>query len=234
MKTENPEGGRLNLKGCKLRPKRFLYTALFLVVVLFCLSFYKPILNGVGRFLAPTSNERAEVVILEGTEVVKKGALNAGMGLLAQGKVRRMVVVLHHPSRENQVFALEDRYTQLIMNELQNLGMEKERIQVISAPIDGHPITLTEARFVVVKLSQNGVQSAILLSKGFHTRRSFGVYNKEGSRVGLHISPCPYFIEYGSDLWWQKAEGINDFIQESLKLTYYLLHGYVSMKSLRY
>jgi hypothetical protein len=29
MKTENPEVGRLYLKGWKVRPKRFLYTALF-------------------------------------------------------------------------------------------------------------------------------------------------------------------------------------------------------------
>ena len=73
------------MKGWKLRPKRFVYTALFLVVVLFCLSFYKPVLNGAGRFLAPRGNERAEVVILAGNQVVKKGALNAGMRLLANG-----------------------------------------------------------------------------------------------------------------------------------------------------
>ena len=184
--------------------------------------------------MAPSGNERAEVVISAGNQAVKKGALNAGMRLLADGKAKRMVVVLHHPSKENQVFALEDRYTQLLMNELQNLGLKKEKVQVISAPIDGHPITLVEARFVVAKLSQNGTQNAILVSEGFHTRRRFGVYNQEGSRVGLHISPYPYFIEYESDSWWHKAEGINDFIQESLKLTYYLLHGYVSIKFLRY
>jgi uncharacterized SAM-binding protein YcdF (DUF218 family) len=59
------------------------------------------------------------------------------------------------------------------MDELQNLGLKKEKVQVISAPIDGHPITLAEPRFVVAKLSQNGTRSAILVSEGFHTRRSF-------------------------------------------------------------
>lgn len=234
MKTENPEVGKLYLKGWKLRPKRFLYTALFLLLVLFCLSFYKPVLNGVGRFLAPASNERAEVVILEGTQVVSKGALNAGMRLLADGKAKRIVVVLHRPSKENQVFALEDRYPQLVMNELQNLGMEKEKIQVISAPIDGHPITLAEARFVVAKLSQNGTRSAILVSQGFHTRRSFGVYSQEGARAGLHVVPYSYFTEYESNSWWHEPQGVSEFVNESFKLTYYLLHGYVSMKSLRY
>jgi hypothetical protein len=174
------------------------------------------------------------MVILEGTQVVKKGALNAGMRLLADGKAKSMVVVLQHPSKENQVFALEDRYTQLIMNELEHLGLEKEKVQVISAPIDGHPITLTEARFVVAKLSQNGVRSAILLSKGFHTRRSFGVYSQEGARVGLHVVPYTYFIEYDTNSWWHETEGVSDFVEESFKLVYYLLHGYISIKSLWY
>jgi hypothetical protein len=220
------------LKGWKLRPKKFLYAALFLLLVLFCLSLYKPVLKEAGRFLSPTSNERAEVVILEGTQVVKKGALNAGLRLLSDGKAKAMVVVLHHPSKENQVFALQEKYTQLIINELEHLGLEKEKVQVISAPIDGHPITLMEARFVVAKLSQNGARSAILLSEGFHTRRSFGVYSQEGTRVGLHIVPYPYFIEYESNSWWHEPQGVSEFVNESLKLAYYLLHGYVSIKSL--
>ena len=170
----------LRIGGNDLESKKLFYPVLFLILIFFSsVIFHRPILSGAGRFLAPSSNERAELVILEGTQVVKRGALNTGMRLLADGKAKRMVVVLHHPSKENQVFALEDRYPQLIMNELEHLGLEKEKVQVISAPIDGHPITLTEARFVVAKLSQNGTRSAILLSEGFHTRRSFWVYRGE-------------------------------------------------------
>ena len=171
-------------------------------------------------------------MILEGTQVVDKGAINTGVRLLSDGKAKKMVVVLHHPSKENQVFVLEEKYTELMMNELQHLGLEKGKVQVISAPIDGHPITLTEAQFVVSKLSQKGVRSAILVSKGFHARRSFGVYNQEGTKVGLHVFPCPYFIEYESNGWWRTVEGISDFVGEAFKITYYLLHGYVSIKSL--
>jgi hypothetical protein len=173
-------------------------------------------------------------VILEGTQVVDKGAINTGMRLLSDGKAKSMVVVLHHPSKENQVFALEEKYAELMMNELEHLGLEKEKVQVISAPIDGHPITLMEAQFVVAKLSQNGVRSAVLVSKGFHARRSFGAYSQEGERVGLHVVPYSYFIEYESHSWWHEPKGIGDFVTESLKLGYYLLRGYVSIKSLWY
>ena len=171
-------------------------------------------------------------MILEGTQIVKRGVLNVGIRLLSNGKAKSMVVVLHHPSETNQVFVLQDKYTQLLMKELELLGLEKERVQVISAPIDGHPITLQEARFVVNKLSQQGVRSAILLSEGFHTRRGFGVYSQEGAQVGLHVVPCSYFSKYEINSWWRDPQGIKDFVEESAKLAYYLLHGYISIKSL--
>lgn len=143
-----------------------------------------------------------------------------------------MVVVLHQPLKKDEAFALEDRYTQLIINELENQGLEKEKVQVISAPIDGHPITLKEAQFVVARVSKDGARSAILLSEGFHARRSFWVYRQEGNRVGLHVIPYSYFMKYDKNSWWHKAEGINDFFQETLKLIYYLLHGYLSIRSI--
>jgi hypothetical protein len=221
--------------GSKFKSIKLLYTSFFLVLIFSgLLVSYQPILKGAGRFLAPTNNEDAEVVILEGTEIVRNGALDAGLELLSNERADRLVVVLHQPSRERQVFALQGKYAQLIVSELVHLSFEKEKVQVIFAPIDGHPITLAEARFVVAKLSQDRVRSAILLCEGFHTRRSYGVYSLEGARVGLHVVPYPYFIEYKSNSWWHKAQGIIDFLIESLKLAYYVLCGYVPIESLWY
>ena len=169
---------------------------------------------------------------MEGTQVVKKGALNEGMRLLREKRAKNMVVVLHQLSEENQVFALEDKYAQLIINEMETMGLEKEKVKVISAPIDGHPITLAEARFVVAVLSNGGIRRAILLSEGFHTRRSCGVYNQEGARVGLRVLPYPYFVEYKSDSWWKEPQGVGDFVTESFKLAYYIINGYISINSL--
>ena len=227
---------RKTLKGKNLRKsKKVTYFSLFIVFFFLGLViFHGPILNGAGRLLAPTSMENGEVLILGGNQVVKNGALKAGMRLLSEGRAERMVVVLLQFSEEDQVFPPQEKYAQLVINELEHLGLKKEKVQIILVPIDGHPITLAEARFVVPKLSQNGVRSAILLSKGFHTRRSFGVYSKEGERVGLRVIPTPYFINYEPNAWWRDVQGVNDFVQESLKLAYYLLHGYVSIKYLWY
>lgn len=183
--------------------------------------------------MAPNGSEGAEVLIVEGTQVVKNDAINAGIRLLSDGKAKHMlVVVLHEMSKGDQLFAIQDRYAQFLISESEKMDMERGKFRVILTPIRGHPITLTEARFVVARLSQEGVKSAILLSEGFHTRRSFGVYSQEGARAGIRISPHPYFIDYGPDDWWTRPDGIHDFFDESLKLAYYLMCGYVSLKYL--
>lgn len=172
------------------------------------------------------------MLILEGTDVVESGGLEAGMRLLSDGRATRLVVVLHQSLQKNQVSAFQEKYMQPIIDELERVGLEKERVQVISVPIDGHPITLKEARFVVAKLSRDGVRSAILLTEGFHTRRSFWVYSQEANRAGLHVVPSPYFRGYETNSWWYKVHGISDFFEESSKLAYYFLHGYISIRFL--
>jgi hypothetical protein len=205
---------------------------IFLVVLSASVIFHRSILTAAGRFLAPTSKESTDVLILEGTQTAKRSALKAGIALLSNGRVNRMVVVLHSPLKEGQVFTLPKEYPQFVIDELVRLGLKKEQVEIISAPIPGHPITLSEARFVVAKLSQNKVRSAILVGEGFHTRRSFAVYKQEGDKLGLHIVPYSYFTEYKSDSWWHDTQGISDFLGESLKLSYYLLGGYISIGAL--
>jgi hypothetical protein len=187
-----------------------------------------------GRFLAPSGEGNAEIVVVEGSQVLRNRAVNMGFRFLSGEKAKRMlVVVLHEFSKEDRLFAIQGKYSEFLIDESEKMGMERGRFQVIMTPINGHPITLTEAQFVVAKLSRDGIKSAILLSEGFHTRRSFGVYNQEGARVGLRIIPFPYFNEYKDDDWWHHADGVHDFFQESVKLAYYLMRGYVSIKYLR-
>ena len=221
-----------------LKPTKLKSNKSYRIVLLsmfFCLGlvlFHQPMLKEAGRFLAPNGTGVAEVLIVEGTQAVKVDAINAGIRLLADEKAKRMVVVLHQFVKRGQTVALQEEYGHLLMGESGRFGIEKGRFQVVLAPIDGHPITLKEAKFVVEKMSGEGVKSAILLSEGFHTRRSFGVYSQEGTRVSLRIIPSPYFSEYTRDDWWQHTEGVRDFVNELFKLAYYLFRGFISVESL--
>ncbi|MGC1404972.1 MAG: hypothetical protein WA974_18840, partial [Thermodesulfobacteriota bacterium] len=74
-------------------------------------------------------------------------------------------------------------------------------------------------------LAKEGARSAVLVSEGFHTRRSWAVYRQEGEEFKISVKPHPCFINYKKENWWKQKEGIRDFVQESSKLVYYLVFG---------
>ena len=200
---------------------------LILIILLF---FYQTILIGAGRYLAPEGMGRADVVILEGAELMKEKPIKIGMGLLSSGKVSRIVVVVKQNSTNGKIFALPN-YTFLLTHNLEGLGLKRDQFQVVGVPAN-HPITLTEAKIVLSNLSKSGVSSAILLAEGFHTRRSFWAYKKVGKPLGIEIIAHPYFINYQNETWWHQVEGFHEFFYECFKFFYYILRGYIPVKSL--
>ncbi len=191
---------------------------------------YQSILMRAGKYLAPEGIGKADVAILEGAELIKEKPIKIGMGLLSSGKVSRIVVVLQQNSTNGKIFALPNS-TLLLTQNLEGLGLKKDVFQVIEVPTN-HPVTLTEAKIVLSDLSKRGVKSVILVARSFHTRRSYWTYKKVGKPLGIEIIPHPYFIEYQNGNWWQKTWGVQHFLYESLKFFYYILRGYIPIKSL--
>jgi uncharacterized SAM-binding protein YcdF (DUF218 family) len=128
------------------------------------------------------------------------------------------------------MFAIPD-YPLLVANNLETLGLQKKQFEIITVP-GKHPVTLTEAEIVLSQIGKKRIKSAILITEGFHTRRSYWVYKRTGSYVGIEIIPYPYFPTYPKEMWWQQSEGTRDFFQESYKFIYYLVRGYLPLKSL--
>ena len=146
------------------------------LILILLLFFYQTILIGAGRYLAPEGMGKADVVILEGTELIKEKPIEIGMGLISSGKVSRIVVVVKQNSKNGKVFALPN-YTLLLTQHLEGLGLKQDQFQVFDVPTN-HPITLAEAKIVLSNLSKSGVSSAILLAEGFHTKGSRQIYEK--------------------------------------------------------
>jgi uncharacterized SAM-binding protein YcdF (DUF218 family) len=170
------------------------------------------------------------VVILEGTELIREDAVKIGMELLSSGEARRLVVVYQH-SKNERIFGRPSNYGLYLTRELEKLGLRKGQIIVLEVPKE-HPITLTEARIVLSDLSKRRIKSVVLVAEGFHTRRSLWTYRQVALPLGIEIIPSPYFTEYNNKSWWQKIEGLRDFTGESVKFFYYLVSGYIPLKSL--
>ena len=178
--------------------------------------------------MAPQGTGKAEAVVVEGDQVVREGAVRAGVALIKEGRAKQLILVLHRYSEKEQLFAIQDKYQEWLDKELEGRGLTKNQYRIWLLPINGHPITLSEARFVVPRLSQAGIHRAFLLCLSFHTRRSFLVYQNQGDALGVRFIPYPYFPSYGRDNWWRDTEGLKDFGGETMKLGYYLIKGYIS------
>jgi hypothetical protein len=199
------------------------------VILALIFSFRESILLEAGKFMAPEGDYVADVAILEGAEFIHRDIVKNGVNLLRSGKVKRIVVVLHNIAPSHRPFAFNENYADLVTQELEGLGLKKNEFKIIVTHIH-HPVTLTEARQALETLSQEGVKSAILLSSGFHARRSFLAYQYLAIPLQIKIFPHACFNGYQLDKWWTQDNGVRDFMGESLKLAYYLIMGYIPLR----
>ena len=205
-----------------------IFLSIFLIIII-AFFFRVAILYHAGKFMAPEGDYEADVAILEGSDYVSTGMVVQGLNLLSSGKVKRLVIVLHRIARLHRPYGLNTDYANLVRKELQDHGLKETDFKIIETPIR-NPVTLTAARVALDALSRENVKSAILLSAGFHTRRSFLAYQFAGIPHQIKIFPTACFTEYELDQWWEKYPGIRDFGSEALKLAYYLVGGYIPLK----
>jgi hypothetical protein len=182
-----------------------------------------------GQFMAPNGDHIADIAILEGTAFIDRGMVMSGMNLLSSGKVKRIIVVLHRIAPSRRPFAFNEDYPHLVKKEMEALGLKKKDFRIIVTHIH-HPITLTAARGALETISKEGVKSAILLSPGFHARRSYLIYQHLGTPFQIKIFPSACFNSYQLDHWWSQEGGLRDFGEELLKLAYYFAGGYIPFR----
>ncbi len=210
--------------------KKIIFSVILLGLVILLAFYYQTILIGMGRFLAVERLGKADVVILEGTELIREEAVITGLKLISSGNARRLVIV-YQESENERIFGRPPDYKLYLIRKLRELGLKEDQIIVLEVPKE-HPITLTEAQIVLSNISKRGVKSAILLAEDFHTRRTYWTYRKVGSPLGIEIIPHAYFTKYRNENWWQKAGGLREFFWESIKFFYYLVRGYIPVKSI--
>ncbi len=162
--------------------------------------------------------------------MIRERPVRAAMELLALGRADRMVVVVQQDLADGPIFALQN-YARLVADDMEALGLRRDQFQVIEVP-SNHPITLTEAQIALATLSRSEVRTVLLMAEGFHARRSFWVYKQVGTSLGMKIYLYPYFREYETKTWWRTADGCYDFFSESVKLLYYVIKGYIPVRSL--
>ena len=202
-----------------------------LLFIILIYSFRVTILMHAGQFMAPTGNYPADVAILEGNDFIDRSVVACGVNLLKSGRVKRIVVVLHRIDPSHRPFVISGDYPNHVKKEIEAAGLKEINFRIIVTHIH-HPVTLIEATGVLKDLAKENIKSAILVSSGFHTRRSFLIYQYLGIPFGIKIFPCACFNSYPLDHWWSQETGVRDFGAELLKLAYYLARGYIPLRFL--
>lgn len=188
-------------------------------------------LKAAGRFLAPRYAAKADVVIIEGEELLQEGAVAEALALMAEQRIERLMLVTHRYNRSQMGFGISQRYHRLVAEELERVGLKKRQYTLVSVPV-AHPVTLAEARVVLDTLSKESVKSALLVAQGFHTRRSYLLYRDIGKAKGIEIIPWSSSVGYPLTEWWYDEDAVYDFVSQLAKLSYYLLRGYIPLTSL--
>lgn len=179
--------------------------------------------------MAPTGEYKADVVILEGTEFIPTDFIMTGMNFLSSGKVKRVVIILQNIAPAHRPYGINGNYPDIVSQKIKNAGLKEKDFKLIVVPIR-NPVTLKEAETVLKDLSKDNIRSAILVSPGFHTRRSYLVYQHVGTSLQIKIFPYACFTSYNFDHWWLEEGGVRDFTAELIKLGYYLAGGYIPLK----
>lgn len=199
-----------------------------LIVAIFYI-FRQPILTRAGEFMAPRGEYTADIAILGGTSFLDRHIAEAGFELLKTGKVKRLVVVLHRIHPLHRPYGMNENYPEMVRKEILKKGLNEKDFEIIVTHIH-NPLTLIEAQGAIKAIARAEVKSAILLTPGFHTRRSYLVYQYVADPYQIKIYPQACFSGYDYENWWEKDFGKRDFAAEAVKLIYYFLWGYIPFR----
>jgi hypothetical protein len=205
--------------------KKTIFLGLSLLLVLGFVA--KTVLVQMGRFMVPSTSATADVIILEGAETIDRQMLFQATKQICSGRANRLVLIMHQIPGQANVEAENDSEARIMA---EGFGL-RSQLQIIRTP-NKHPITLKEASIVLNELWLQGVRSAIIMTDGFHERRSYLVYEQIAAPLGIRIIPSGAFLAYTADNWWSKSTGIYEFLQEVAKTAYYYLKGFIRIASL--
>jgi uncharacterized SAM-binding protein YcdF (DUF218 family) len=114
-------------------------------------------------------------------------------------------------------------YFELIKRSLESEGVPPEHIYNIPGVVDG---TYEEALVITRYLSDKNIRSALLVTSGFHTRRTISVVRRaaetDRSEFNFGIT-CPEIDKQFSAkaFWWLRVSGWRNIPAEVIKLIYY-------------
>jgi uncharacterized SAM-binding protein YcdF (DUF218 family) len=196
---------------------------ILLTLLLVCLLVYSlrtPILTGLANYLVNTDTplEKADMIfVLNGDYNTRPFTAS---DLYQQG-FAPLVAIAQAESSPAQLLGLEDNPTDIAVEVMKLRGVPSDKLLVLN---DIGPVTSTfdEARALRNYIEAHKLNSVILVTSAFHTRRSRWIFEREldGVPVRLLVTAAPH-SRFDASNWWQNEEGLIFLNNEYIKLIFY-------------
>jgi uncharacterized SAM-binding protein YcdF (DUF218 family) len=98
-------------------------------------------------------------------------------------------------------------------------GVPSDDITVVSSDAES---TWEEAQVMLAFLQEQGADSALVITDGFHTRRARATYRRRQSRPGIDLTFVSTTDPFVADSWWETASGPRLIRNEYIKTVYYI------------
>jgi uncharacterized SAM-binding protein YcdF (DUF218 family) len=112
-----------------------------------------------------------------------------------------------------------DRYLEQTLQEMSRGGVASNDIIIMDVRVGS---TWEEAEAVLTLLRQEGVDSALIVTDGYHTRRARATYRQLQSRPRIKLTFVATSGPYLADSWWEISSGRYVMRNEYIKTVYYL------------
>lgn len=192
-----------------------------LAVLLGLYALRGPLLTGVARFLTVRDPvARADLILVLGGERYVRPRHAAE---LYRGGVAPRVVLIREVSSPETALGLYPNGTDVSVRVLRHFGVPDSVVRVLEVP-GGAGSTQEEAQALRSHLLETGARRVVVVTSDFHSRRARWVLRKEVKDVGAAVRMAPAeSIEFSESNWWRREKGLITYLNEYVKLFFYVL-----------
>jgi UDP-N-acetylmuramyl pentapeptide phosphotransferase/UDP-N-acetylglucosamine-1-phosphate transferase/uncharacterized SAM-binding protein YcdF (DUF218 family) len=207
----------------KPRKKMLLFTGIGFLALLLLSPLYVPtLLLGMGKYLVtdePLTAADAIVVLSCGfPERAREAAELYRQGLAQKILLTRMKHSESHRYVESTLHIDIPDELELTFQVLRKLGVKKEAIYVATEEINS---TEDEARVLKPLFEAQGIQSILLVTSKYHTKRALKIFRLIlGNEI--QVTPVPSrYDTFDAEKWWRKREDARQVAYEYQKLLFF-------------
>jgi uncharacterized SAM-binding protein YcdF (DUF218 family) len=194
---------------------------LLFLIMISSFIFRASIFRVVANYLIVETNYNS----IEYAFVLSGGAFdrgNKGAALYHEGKVKHFVCTGANQSPDIMALGIDTLESDLTKLQLVKMGVPEAAITLIKEGTS----TLEEAEIILSFCKAQGLDSILLISAKFHTRRVYQVFTKQQfTEAGIYVcfqgAPSSLYDEMN---WWKSEYGLIALNNEYLKQLYYLVN----------